>query len=43
MTASEYIIQHLLQQKVQTDKISADLEDLKKQVKKMTKMNNIQK
>jgi hypothetical protein len=36
--ASEYIFQLLLHQKAQIDKISADLEDLKKQVKKkMTK------
>jgi hypothetical protein len=39
--ASEYIIQLLLQQKAQIDKISADLEDLIKQVKRrMTKMKH---
>jgi hypothetical protein len=41
MMASEYIIQLLLQQKAQIDKISADLEDLIKQVKRrMTKMKH---
>jgi hypothetical protein len=39
MTASEYIIQLLLQQKAQIDKISADLEDLRKQVKKKNDKN----
>ena len=39
MTASEYIIQLLLQQKAQIDKVSADLEDLKKQVKKKNDKN----
>jgi hypothetical protein len=39
MMASEYIIQLLLQQKAQIDKISADLEDLIKQVKKKNDKN----
>ena len=39
MMASEYIIQLLLQQKAQIDKVSADLEDLKKQVKKKNDKN----
>jgi hypothetical protein len=39
MMASEYIIQLLLQQKAQIDKISADLEDLIKQAKKKNDKN----